>query len=77
MFAACSRQRANLETQGILSSIHCSPNGNFEPLQCNSGVCWCADSQTGRVVNGTRAVPDHMWKHLSCCELIYVRMRLM
>lgn len=43
-------------------------NGNYEPLQCDSGVCWCADETTGRIVNGTRAVPQILWTKLPCCK---------
>lgn len=43
-------------------------NGNYEPLQCDSGVCWCAEEQTGRIVNGTRPVPENLWTKLPCCK---------
>lgn len=67
--AECSRRRAAAEAEGrIDSTLHCLPNGNFEELQCDSGICWCADERTGRVMNGSRAVPEHLWTALPCCK---------
>lgn len=67
--AECSRRRAAAEANGrIDSTLHCLPNGNFEELQCDSGICWCADERTGRVMNGSRAVPEHLWTTLPCCK---------
>lgn len=66
---ACSRHRYNLEKSGRIDvTLHCSSNGNYENLQCDSGVCWCANEKTGKVVAGTRVVPESMWKLLPCCE---------
>ncbi|KAG4070333.1 hypothetical protein HA402_006475 [Bradysia odoriphaga] len=68
MTCACSRHRARLEAAGRLDvTLHCARNGNYEPLQCDSGVCWCADPKTGVIVPGTgRAVPQGLWKLLPC-----------
>lgn len=64
IFLECSRAKdANEE-----SKFHCQPNGNFEPVQCNGGICWCADEKTGQVLAGTRAVPEHLWAYLPCCK---------
>lgn len=65
---ACSRKRYKLESEGKISTLHCLSNGNYEPLQCDSGICWCAEEKTGRIVNGTRAVPQTMWMKLPCCK---------
>ncbi|KAJ6643176.1 hypothetical protein Bhyg_08132 [Pseudolycoriella hygida] len=61
-----SRQRYKLESEGKITTLHCKRNGNYEPLQCDSGICWCAEETTGRVMNGTRAVPEIMWTQLPC-----------
>lgn len=70
---ACSRQRYKLESEGKVSTLHCTRNGNYESLQCDSGICWCADKKTGEIVNGTRAVPQSMWTHLSCCKWFHLK----
>uniref|UniRef100_A0A182TCP7 Thyroglobulin type-1 domain-containing protein n=1 Tax=Anopheles maculatus TaxID=74869 RepID=A0A182TCP7_9DIPT len=41
-------------------------NGNFEELQCDSGLCWCADEFTGSVQLGTTVVHDSLWQLLPC-----------
>lgn len=70
---ACSRQRYKLESEGKISTIHCTRNGNYESLQCDSGVCWCVEPKTGRIVNGTKAVPQALWTQLPCCKRSYER----
>ncbi|XP_046436844.1 uncharacterized protein LOC124188330 [Daphnia pulex] len=45
-------------------TYHCSSNGNFEPLQCNRGMCYCANTQTGQPVSFV--VNAQMWKTLPC-----------
>lgn len=68
-FKECSRRRAAAENKGrTASTLHCLPNGNFEELQCDNGICWCADERTGHVTNGSRAVPEHLWTALPCCK---------
>lgn len=49
-------------------TLHCTQNGNFEELQCDSGVCWCADEYGGDPLIGTTVVHDGLWKLLPCCE---------
>ncbi|KAG4072873.1 hypothetical protein HA402_002616 [Bradysia odoriphaga] len=66
MTCACSRHRYQLESEGKISTLHCTSNGNYEPLQCDSGICWCAEEKTGRIVDGTRAVPQALWTRLPC-----------
>ncbi|GBP86892.1 hypothetical protein EVAR_53092_1 [Eumeta japonica] len=47
-YVACSRRRAELEASGRRDvTLHCTPNGDYEPLQCDSGLCWCAEPKTG------------------------------
>lgn len=66
----CSRKRDDLEAIGRFDvTLHCLSNGNFDELQCASGICWCADERTGQVMPGTRAVPEHLWTILPCCKL--------
>lgn len=43
-----------MEPFGRSHQIRCSPDGDFEPVQCDSIVCWCADIETGREIDGTR-----------------------
>ncbi len=72
----CSRLvdniKKNQEKDGYKNNdltYHCSSNGNFEPLQCNRGMCYCANTQTGQPVSFVVNAP--MWKTLPCCELLY------
>ena len=61
--------KKNQEKDGYKNNdltYHCSNNGNFEPLQCNRGMCYCANVQTGQPVSF--AVNAAMWKTLPCCE---------
>lgn len=69
LYSACSRHRARLEAEGRLDvTLHCARNGNYEKLQCDSGVCWCADPKTGVTLPGTRVVPHGLWNLLPCCK---------
>lgn len=68
-FLACSRLRTELEEAGRLDvSLHCLPNGNYEELQCDSNVCWCAEEKTGDVQIDTVAVTIHLMTYLPCCK---------
>lgn len=69
MTCACSRQRFKAEASGRRDvTLHCMPNGNFERLQCDMGICWCATEQQGHIEMGTVAVPESLWTYLPCCE---------
>lgn len=70
MACSCSRRRNELETvhQRINVTLHCQANGDYEPLQCDSGLCWCADKKTGMIAEDTIAVPQDLWTMLPCCE---------
>ncbi|XP_050672125.1 uncharacterized protein LOC126970321 isoform X2 [Leptidea sinapis] len=48
MSCACSRARHELEVEGHVVTLHCTPNGDYEPLQCNEGMCWCVEPSTGQ-----------------------------
>lgn len=73
MTCACSRYRARLEAAGRQDvTLHCSQNGNFEELQCDRDICWCAEPDTGALVQGTIMVPATMWQALPCCKLLFV-----
>lgn len=66
---ACSRRRDKLEKEGRFDvTLHCTQNGNYEELQCDSGLCWCADELTGSVQLGTTVVHESLWELLPCCE---------
>ncbi|XP_053664762.1 thyroglobulin-like [Anopheles marshallii] len=67
MTCACSRRRAELEAEGRIDvTLHCTQNGNYEELQCDQDVCWCADAKTGTQKPGTRAVSAELWTLLPC-----------
>ncbi|CAG9804770.1 unnamed protein product [Chironomus riparius] len=67
MSCACSRQRFYAEMNGRIDvTLHCLDNGNYERLQCDSGICWCADEITGYIEIETVAVPDSLWTFLPC-----------
>lgn len=69
MTCACSRQRHKAEAAGRLDvTLHCLPSGNFEPLQCDMGICWCADESDGQIMEKTFAVPESLWTYLPCCK---------
>lgn len=69
MTCACSRQRFKAEASGRLDcTLHCLPNGNFESLQCDMGICWCADEREGHIMEKTFAVPESLWTYLPCCK---------
>lgn len=69
MTCACSRQRHKAEVAGRLDvTLHCLPNGNFEALQCDMGICWCADEYDGHIAKDTFAVPEALWTYLACCK---------
>ncbi|XP_019933156.3 uncharacterized protein LOC109623117 isoform X2 [Aedes albopictus] len=67
MTCACSRRRSDLEAAGRQDvTLHCSADGNFETLQCDGGVCWCADPKTGEPWPRVPAVLPSMWQKLPC-----------
>lgn len=71
MKCACSRQRFEAEKSGRLDvTLHCEPNGDYEELQCEMGICWCADKVDGHIKKDTFAVPDSLWTYLPCCRLM-------
>lgn len=65
MTCACSRQMH--QSNGELT-LHCDDMGNYEPLQCTGGACWCADNQSGELLQGTKLVPESMFDILPCCK---------
>uniref|UniRef100_A0A336MII2 CSON000315 protein n=1 Tax=Culicoides sonorensis TaxID=179676 RepID=A0A336MII2_CULSO len=66
MTCACSRHRSKLEANNHLSTLHCQQNGNYEELQCDSGVCFCVEPKTGQLQLGTKVLPDNLWTKLPC-----------
>ncbi|XP_058460510.1 uncharacterized protein LOC131436066 [Malaya genurostris] len=67
MTCACSRNRSDLEANGRTDvTLHCTANGNFEELQCDGGVCWCANPATGEPWPKVPIVLPAMWKKLPC-----------
>ncbi|XP_049781940.1 uncharacterized protein LOC126183757 isoform X1 [Schistocerca cancellata] len=67
MTCACSRKVTQLQQQGRTNiTLHCSDDGNFEVLQCDSEICWCADEKTGNPVSVF--VPETMMTTLPCYD---------
>jgi len=65
--AACSRRVQELQDQGRKDvTLHCTEQGNYEELQCDDGVCWCAEEKTGTAIS--RILPENMMQMLPCCE---------
>ncbi|XP_055610049.1 thyroglobulin-like [Uranotaenia lowii] len=72
MTCSCSRRRSDLEAQGRRDvTLHCTEDGSFEPLQCDGGVCWCADRETGNPLPNIPVVTESMWKRLPCYNILY------
>jgi hypothetical protein len=65
--AACSRRVQELQDRGRKDvTLHCNEEGNFEELQCDDGVCWCAEKRTGKPIS--QILPENMMIMLPCCE---------
>ncbi|KAJ0178400.1 hypothetical protein K1T71_006223 [Dendrolimus kikuchii] len=65
MTCACSRRRSELEASGRkVVSLHCTTTGDYEPLQCDLGMCWCAEPKTGQPT--TTPVLEADMKMLPC-----------
>ncbi|PZC84333.1 hypothetical protein B5X24_HaOG205528 [Helicoverpa armigera] len=64
MTCACSRRRAELEAQGKVSTLHCTESGDYEPLQCDGGMCWCAQPKTGQPT--VTPIPEEDMTRLPC-----------
>lgn len=58
-----------MRCKGHIAAIHCSQDGNFEPLQCDleSGLCYCVEPETGKLTGAV--LPEHKWKDLPCYSL--------
>ena len=48
--------RLDLRTRDDIS-MHCHADGNYDPLQCDGGRCWCVDERTGRAVTNVVVEP--------------------
>ncbi|XP_032520796.2 thyroglobulin-like [Danaus plexippus] len=65
MKCACSRRRHEIEnSEKRISTLHCSPSGDYERLQCDNGICWCADPSTGQPT--APPLPQEDMKILPC-----------
>ncbi|GMR47362.1 hypothetical protein PMAYCL1PPCAC_17557, partial [Pristionchus mayeri] len=51
---ACIHLKATFERSGMKNNVKCSPNGNFEQIQCDAYSCWCVDQTSGVEREGTR-----------------------
>ncbi|XP_067004429.2 uncharacterized protein [Anabrus simplex] len=68
MTCACSRYVWELKKNSGRKdiTIHCTEGGDFDELQCDNHICWCADPRTGNPQ--TRVVPETMMKLLPCYD---------
>lgn len=46
-------------------SLHCTTTGDYEPLQCDEDMCWCAEPKTGQPT--VSPVPQDDMERLPCC----------
>lgn len=69
MTCKCSRKVWELNQQeddeiGLLTTLHCTENGNYEPLQCDRGWCYCIDPLTA--IRYGLTLPETGMKKLFC-----------
>ncbi|CAK1586330.1 unnamed protein product [Parnassius mnemosyne] len=65
MTCACSRRRNEIEASGRSAvTLHCTPSGDYETLQCDEGMCWCVQPKTGQPT--VQPVLQQDMKHLPC-----------
>lgn len=50
------------------TSLHCDSVGNYEPLQCNAGQCWCVEPLTGEIIS--KVLPEKLMTYLPCRKFI-------
>ncbi|KAJ9598155.1 hypothetical protein L9F63_026737, partial [Diploptera punctata] len=60
----CSRRVEELKKTRNDVSLHCNEQGNYETLQCDDGLCWCAEEKSG--LPTSRIVPEGMMTMLYC-----------
>lgn len=53
-------------SMGRVVTLHCTTLGDYEPLQCDDGLCWCAEPKTGQPT--VTPVPDVDMTRLPCCK---------
>ncbi|XP_021934500.1 uncharacterized protein LOC110837046 [Zootermopsis nevadensis] len=67
MTCACSRRVLELQEQGRIDvTLHCNEQGNYDELQCDDGMCWCAEERTGTPIS--RILPENMMTMLPCYD---------
>ncbi|XP_037082880.1 uncharacterized protein LOC119103447 [Pollicipes pollicipes] len=67
MTCACSRKFWEMTAADRKDiTLHCEPNGNYEPLQCDKDVCFCVNSTTAELYGGT--VSREQWTGLPCYD---------
>ncbi|KAF2900164.1 hypothetical protein ILUMI_06031 [Ignelater luminosus] len=66
MTCSCSLKRVELmqRSSNAYTSLHCDSMGNYEPLQCNAGQCWCVEPLTGEITS--KVVPEKLMTYLPC-----------
>ncbi|CAL4104823.1 unnamed protein product, partial [Meganyctiphanes norvegica] len=61
----CSRRVWEQQQNGIdFPTLHCLENGNYEPIQCENGYCYCIDPNTTVTYGPT--VPEKAMFILPC-----------
>ena len=63
---ACSYRVNKLKKERKDVSLHCTADGNYEELQCDNGLCWCAEPLTGQPTQ--RVYPESLIFYLPCCK---------
>ncbi|XP_071524588.1 uncharacterized protein [Panulirus ornatus] len=48
----CSSYWEETKSKGLNFGLRCLPNGNFDPLQCFDGICFCYDYATNSLTYG-------------------------
>ena len=66
----CKQGDISENTLEYYSQIHqkCDSGGNWERLQCNSGICFCVDPKTGKPTPDKAALYGAL-QSLACCKL--------
>lgn len=67
MNCACSKKVWEKQQTGASSvTLHCAENGNYEPLQCEDGWCYCVDPITAETYGPN--LPEKAMKLLPCYD---------
>ncbi|XP_067930419.1 equistatin-like [Watersipora subatra] len=63
----CARDLSAYMATGLIGRLfHCTPMGDYEPVQCHGSVCYCADRSTGKQLEGMSGVHISNKDSLKC-----------